>query len=68
MGRVLALFVAPGQVVEPGARLLTLEAMKIESTIQSPIAGTISEVRVGVGDQVDKRQLLLIITPSEPTP
>jgi geranyl-CoA carboxylase alpha subunit len=67
MGRVLALFVEPGTRVEPGQRLLTLEAMKIESTITAPIAGSISEVRVRVGDQVDKRQLLVTITPAEPT-
>jgi biotin carboxyl carrier protein len=67
MGRVLAVFAAPGQSIEAGARLLTLEAMKIESTIQSPIAGTVTEVRVGVGDQVDKRQLLVTITPREST-
>jgi biotin carboxyl carrier protein len=65
MGRVLALFVEPGVQVEPGQRLLTLEAMKIESTITAPIAGSISEVRVRVGDQVDKRQVLVIITKAE---
>jgi geranyl-CoA carboxylase alpha subunit len=67
MGRVLALFVEVGMSVEPGQRLLKLEAMKIESTITAPIAGSISEVRVRVGDQVDKRQLLVTITPTEPT-
>jgi biotin carboxyl carrier protein len=66
MGRVLALFVEPGVQVEPGQRLLTLEAMKIESTITAPIAGSLSEVRVRVGDQVDKRQVLVIITKAEP--
>jgi geranyl-CoA carboxylase alpha subunit len=63
MGRVIALWAEPGQRVEPGARLLTLEAMKIESTITSPIAGTIHELRVAVGDQVDKAQVLVIVTP-----
>jgi geranyl-CoA carboxylase alpha subunit len=66
MGRVLALFVEAGMHVEPGQRLLKLEAMKIESTITAPIAGSISDVRVRVGDQVDKRQVLVIITPTEP--
>jgi geranyl-CoA carboxylase alpha subunit len=65
MGRVLALFVEAGMTVEPGQRLLKLEAMKIESTITAPIAGSISEIRVRVGDQVDKRQLLVTITPIE---
>ncbi|MFO7567043.1 MAG: biotin carboxylase N-terminal domain-containing protein [Enhygromyxa sp.] len=69
MGRVLALEVAVDQEVELGARLLTLEAMKIESLITAPVAGRITEVRVKVGDQVDKAQLLIHITPnSEATP
>ncbi|PRQ02565.1 Acetyl-/propionyl-coenzyme A carboxylase alpha chain [Enhygromyxa salina] len=61
MGRVLGVWVEPGAAVEPGQRLLTLEAMKIESTITAAIAGTVGEVRVGVGDQVDKAQLLVTI-------
>jgi geranyl-CoA carboxylase alpha subunit len=63
MGRVLAVAVTLGQRVEAGARLLTLEAMKIESTVLAPIAGTIAELRVAPGDQVDKRALLVTITP-----
>jgi geranyl-CoA carboxylase alpha subunit len=63
MGRVLALFVTPGTKVEPGQRLATLEAMKIESTIAAPTAGTVAEVRVQVGDQVEKRQVLVTIQP-----
>jgi geranyl-CoA carboxylase alpha subunit len=64
MGRVLAVAVALGQTVELGARLLTLEAMKIESTVLAPIAGTIVELRAAVGDQVDKRQVLVKIEPT----
>lgn len=67
MGRVLALFVDAGVQVEPGQRLLTLEAMKIESTITAPISGRIADVRVRVGDQVDKRQVLVTITQAEST-
>ena len=65
MGRVLALFVEPGARVEAGAKLLTLEAMKIESTITAPISGEVEELRVEVGDQVDKGQLLLTLTPQD---
>jgi geranyl-CoA carboxylase alpha subunit len=65
MGRVLALAVAPNQAVEVGAPLLTLEAMKIESVITAPVAGTVTEIRVAVDDQVDKRQLLIVLTPAQ---
>jgi geranyl-CoA carboxylase alpha subunit len=64
MGRVLKVAVALGEVVEAGARLLTLEAMKIESIVLAPIAGTITELRIAVGDQVDKRQVLVKIEPA----
>jgi geranyl-CoA carboxylase alpha subunit len=67
MGRVLALKVAVDQAVELGAPLLTLEAMKIESVITAPVAGRITEIRVKVGDQVDKSQLLIVITPNTET-
>ncbi len=67
MGRVLALAVAVRQEVERGAPLLTLEAMKIESVITAPVTGRIQDIRVEVGDQVDKAQLLIQVTPAEPT-
>ena len=65
MGRVLAVFVEAGKPVAPGDPLLTLEAMKIESLLVSPLVGTVDTLRVSVGDQVDKGQLILTITPSE---
>jgi biotin carboxyl carrier protein len=69
MGRVLAVKVAVDQAVEVGTPLLTLEAMKIESVLTAPVAGRITEIRVKVGDQVDKSQLLVQISPnSEATP
>jgi geranyl-CoA carboxylase alpha subunit len=69
MGRVLKLAVTVDQPVEVGTPLLTLEAMKIESIITAPVAGRVTEIRVKVGDQVDKSQLLIQITPvSEATP
>jgi geranyl-CoA carboxylase alpha subunit len=72
MGKVLAVLVEAGARVEPGDALLTLEAMKIESTISAGVSGTVSELRVAAGDQVDKGQLLITIEPeadsdTEPT-
>jgi geranyl-CoA carboxylase alpha subunit len=72
MGRVLAVAVAVEQVVEVGAPLLTLEAMKIESVITAPVAGRVAAIEVAIGDQVDKSALLVRIDPSsepsEPQP
>ena len=51
-GKVIALIAAEGAVVEKGAPLLILEAMKMEHTITAPAAGTVKGFRFAVGDQV----------------
>jgi propionyl-CoA carboxylase alpha chain len=60
-GTVVALHVAVGDVVEAGASLVAIEAMKMEQTLTAPNAGTVAEVRVAVGDAVDGGQLLIRI-------
>jgi 3-methylcrotonyl-CoA carboxylase alpha subunit len=60
-GKVIAVLVEPGAVVEKGTPLLVMEAMKMEHTIGAPAAGTVSEVLYAVGDQVaDGAQLLVL--------
>ena len=60
-GKVIAVLVEPGTVVEKGTPLIVMEAMKMEHTIGAPAAGTVSEVLFAVGDQVtDGAQLLVL--------
>jgi 3-methylcrotonyl-CoA carboxylase alpha subunit len=60
-GKVIAVLVEPGTVVEKGTPLIVMEAMKMEHTIGAPSAGTVSEVLFAVGDQVtDGAQLLVL--------
>jgi 3-methylcrotonyl-CoA carboxylase alpha subunit len=60
-GKVIAVLVEPGQVVEKGTPLLVMEAMKMEHTIGAPSAGKVTEVLYAVGDQVaDGAQLLVL--------
>lgn len=60
-GKVIAVLVEPGAVVEKGAPLIVMEAMKMEHTIGAPAAGKVAEVLYGVGDQVaDGAQLLVM--------
>jgi 3-methylcrotonyl-CoA carboxylase alpha subunit len=60
-GKVIAVLVQPGTVVEKGTPLIVMEAMKMEHTIGAPAAGTVSEVLYSVGDQVtDGAQLLVL--------
>ncbi len=53
--------VTPGTLVVVGEKLLSLEAMKMESTVIAPRSGTVLEIYVKPGDQVGPGQLLLAI-------
>ncbi len=58
---VTTMVVSTGTKVAKGDKLLTLEAMKMYTTIESPIDGVISEILVSVGDAIESRDLLLRI-------
>jgi pyruvate carboxylase len=49
------------QIVERGAKLLTLEAMKMQSNIYAPIAGRIAKLLVAPGQHVEAKDLLVTI-------
>ena len=51
-GRVVAVLVKPGERVEAGQPVMTLEAMKMEHVHTAPISGTISAIDVAEGEQV----------------
>jgi urea carboxylase len=53
--------VEPGTYVAAGQRLLTLEAMKLETAIEAPIAGEVVAVLVGAGDQVESGAALVVL-------
>jgi biotin carboxyl carrier protein len=52
-GRVVRLWVAVGDTVEAGQRLLAIEAMKMENEVRAPHAGTIEEIHVEVDNSVE---------------
>ena len=45
--------------------MLVLEAMKMEHHMTAPFDGTVTEVRVTAGDQVENGAVLLVIEPDE---
>jgi pyruvate carboxylase len=53
--------VAVGDVVEAGATIATIEAMKMEASITTPVAGTVSRLAVGGVAQVQGGDLLVVI-------
>jgi biotin carboxyl carrier protein len=60
-GRVVSVAVAAGDVVEPGQRLLSIEAMKMENAVLAPRAGTIERVGVTAGQDVELGNELLVV-------
>jgi len=59
---VISVEVRPGQVVEAGATLAVVEAMKMEMPVVAPRAGTVTELLVAVGDSVTTGQRIATIT------
>ncbi len=57
-GKVIRLLTQVGDRVEAGDGILVLEAMKMEMPVTAPIAGTVSDISVGAGDQVANEQVL----------
>jgi pyruvate carboxylase len=63
-GLVSSVVVATGEKVAAGQKLLTLEAMKMESTVYAEKAGTVAEVLVHRGTQVETGDLLVRLASS----
>ena len=62
-GLVSSIAVQLHHPVERGAKLLTLEAMKMQSNIYAPIAGKVTKLLVTPGQHVEAKDLLVVIAP-----
>jgi len=60
-GKVVKVFVKPGDIVEAGQPLIVLSAMKMESEFKAGQRGIVKEVPVKEGETVDNDQLLVVI-------
>ena len=60
-GQVAKIFVQPGNKVIKGDKLLVIEAMKMETTINAEKSGTIKSINVESGDNVEAKDLLIEI-------
>ena len=56
---VTALSISVGSKVAKGDKLVTLEAMKMQTTIYASAQGVISHLFVQVGDNVESKDLLV---------
>jgi pyruvate carboxylase len=60
-GAVSAVAVELSQVVAKGDRLLVMEAMKMQTTVNAPVGGRITQLLVAPGQTVEPKDLLLVI-------
>ncbi len=58
---IIEILVSPGDSILPEQSLLTLESDKATMEIPSPVAGTVKELRVSVGEKVSKDALLMTV-------
>jgi pyruvate carboxylase len=60
-GSIATLAISAGRKVARGDTLLTIEAMKMETAVRAESAGEVAEVLVRVGQQVDAKDLLVVM-------
>lgn len=58
-GTIVALHAAPGDSVEAGDAVITLEAMKMEHTLRATVPGTVNGFAVAAGDSVSEGTVLV---------
>lgn len=63
-GLLKAVFFAENAHVRKGETLFTLEAMKMENAIASPVSGVLHSVRTDEGRPVEKGSILCIVEPT----
>jgi dihydrolipoamide dehydrogenase len=65
---VIEIHVKPGDIVKPEDALVTLESDKATMDVPSPVAGTVRELKVKIGDKVAEGALVLLLEASADSP
>jgi pyruvate carboxylase subunit B len=60
-GNIVDVLVKEGDAVKAGQAVLITEAMKMETEVQAPIAGTVKAIHVAKGDRVNPGEVLVEI-------
>ncbi len=60
-GNVLKVLVSEGDTIAEGDVIAVVEAMKMETEIKSPVAGTVKSVDIEVGNKVQTGQVLVTV-------
>jgi 3-methylcrotonyl-CoA carboxylase alpha subunit len=64
-GTVTAIHQTAGKRVKRGDKILSMEAMKMETTLTAPLDGTLVQCSLSVGDRVEDGQLVFVVEPDE---
>jgi pyruvate dehydrogenase E2 component (dihydrolipoamide acetyltransferase) len=62
---VIEVLVKPGDVIKAEESMITLESEKASMDVPAPVAGTVKEVKVKVGDMVAEGTVVLLLEASE---
>ncbi len=60
-GKVVRLLVSEGELVEPGAAIAVVEAMKMQNEIKSPKKGRVQKILITEGAAVNAGEVLAIV-------
>ena len=62
VANVWRVLVAPGDAVTAGDPLVILESMKMEIPVESPVDGTVADVRVQEGGVVQEGDVIAVVS------
>lgn len=61
VGKIVSVEVKPGDSINENDPIVILEAMKMEMPVPSPASGTVKEVLVNPGDEVEADKVIAVI-------
>lgn len=61
VGKILKIEKNPGDHVDEDEVIIVMEAMKMEIPIVAPVTGTLTDLKISVGQAVEAEQVLAVI-------
>ncbi len=61
VGKIVSVEVKPGDSINENDPIVILEAMKMEMPVPSPASGTVKEILVNPGDEVEADKVIAVI-------
>ena len=61
VGKIVSVSVKVGDKVKEDDQIAVLEAMKMEMPVVAPVTGTVKEIRVAAGQEVEAEAVIAVI-------